>query len=86
MLAASIKLPSASTRIGPATTGVTSVFAVVTGCPFKVSFVITFKTVFDVVPVTTVIGASSTASITFETTTVAVAVSQFDGLAPTSHI
>ena len=43
--------------------------AVVTGTPFIVSFVVTFSTIVGVVPVATVTGASSTASIVLSTIT-----------------
>ena len=54
------------------------------GTPFKVSLANTVGTVAPVVPFTVVV-ASFTASIVV-TITVAVAVSQFGGTAPTSHI
>ena len=51
--------------------------AVVTACPFKVSFAVTFPPVDAIVSFDT--------DNEFETITVAVAVSQFAGLDPTSH-
>ena len=74
---ATVKFPLASTLSGPVVIGVTSVFAVVTAAPFKVSFVNTLPPVDATV--------SSLATIGLVTTTVAVAVSQFAGVAPTSH-
>ena len=77
MFGATVKTPSTSTLNGPEVTGVTSVFNVVTGCPFNVSFVVTFPPVDGIVSVLATSG--------FNTTTVAIAVSQFDGFAPVSH-
>ena len=57
----------------------------VTALPFKVSFVVTLVTTTGVVPDGKEAGVSFTASITLATITIAVAVSQFDGTAPTSH-
>src|SRR5699024_7780480 len=75
---ATVKFPSASIVNGPSVTGVTSVLVVLTRFPFKVSFVITLPPVEAVV--------SSLATIPLLTTTVAIAVSQFAGFAPTSQI
>ncbi len=80
VFAANIKLPSTSTLKGPSVTGVTSLLVAVTNEPFKVSFDVTFCMVIGVVPDATVVRPSSTASIEFKTTTVAVAISQFAGL------
>ena len=78
-MAANVKTPFASILNGPVVTGVTSVLAPVTGLLFKVSFVVTFSTTVGILPVATLTAGSFTASIGFETTTIAVAVSQFDG-------
>ena len=78
VLAATVSTPLASMLKGPVVIGVTSVFADVTALPFKVSFAVTSPPVDGTV--------SSFATIVFPTTTVAVAVSQFAGFAPTSHI
>ena len=74
---ATVKFPLASTLNGPLVTGVTSVLAVVTGFPFKVSFPNTLPPVDGIVSLVAINGLA--------TTTVAVAVSQLAGLAPTSH-
>ena len=79
VLAATLRLPSISTLIGPCVDGVTSVLAMVTNCPFRVSFPSTFPADVGRFDVATVTAGSFTASIAFETTTTAVAVSQFDG-------
>ena len=85
MFAARVTTPLASILNGPVVIGVTSVLAAVTNCAFNVSLAVTFRTVVGVVPVLTVTGASFIASIGLETTIVTVAVSQFNGFAPTSH-
>jgi hypothetical protein len=85
VFAANVKTPSESILNGPVVTGVTSVLAAVTKMPFKVSFVVTVPTVVTLVDAGTFYVGSSFARIGFNTTTVAIAVSQFAGLAPTSH-
>ena len=75
---ATVKFPLASTLNGPLVTGVTSVLAGVTATPFNVSLAVTFPPVDGIV--------SSLATIGLATTTVATAVSQFAGFAPTSQI
>ena len=80
MFAAKVITPLASTLKGPVVIGVTLVLAAVTGTPFKVSFPVTLPgTVVTTVPDGMVTGNPFTASMTFATTTVAVAVSQFAG-------
>ena len=74
---ATVKVPFASILNGPEVTGVTSVLVVVTATPFSVSFDSTLPPVAAIV--------SSLATIGLPTTTVAIAVSQFAGVAPTSH-
>ena len=85
MLAAKVTSPLASIPNGPAVIGVTSVLTAVTATPFNVSFVVTLSIVVAAFVVATVVGPSFTASIVLDTTTVALAVSQFVGFAPTSH-
>ena len=85
VLAARVKTPLLSTLKGPAIIEVTTLFAAETNCEFKVSLAVTFKTVLGEFPETTVGGKSFIASIVLFITTVAVAVSQFAGFAPTSH-
>ena len=84
---AKVKIPLASILNGPVVIGVTSVLAVVTATPFRVSLIVTSPTVVAVEVLGVCVGkvVSSIASIGFNTTTVAVAVSQFDGFAPVSH-
>ncbi len=83
---AKVNTPSESILNGPVVIGVTSVLAPVTGIPFRISFVVTFPIVFGTVALGTCVGKlSTTASIGFNTTTVAVAESQFAGTTPTSH-
>ena len=74
---ATVKFPSISTLNGPEATGVTSVFSIVTGAPFNVSFVNTLPPVDGMV--------SSLATSGFNTTTEAIAVSQLVEFEPTSH-
>ncbi|MCJ1806557.1 hypothetical protein MRP92_06470 [Flavobacterium covae] len=87
-----VTLPSASIRIGPVVTGVTSVLAVVTATPFNVSapFPLLAKTlpatVVAVAEVATVPKLSSLAINSFLTSTVILAVLQFTGVAPVSQI
>ena len=75
---ATVTVPFASMLSGPLAAGVTSVLAVVTGCPFKVSFAKTLPPVDGMVSLV----ATKVLAITTET----VAVLQFVGLAPVSHI
>lgn len=72
--------PSTSILNGPLVEAVTLVFAVVTATPFKVSFAKAFKATTTLLLEAIVTAGSLTASITFTTTTVAVAVSQLAGL------
>ena len=85
VLPVKVKTPSASILKGPVVIGVTSVLAVVTGLPLKVSFVVTLPIVVAVVDVG-VVTLSVTASKVLPTTTVTVAWSQLVGLAPVSQI
>ena len=85
MLAATVTIPLASMLNGPVVNGVTFVLVVVAAIPAKVSFVKAFNAVTTAFVEATVTGPSFTASTGFATTTVAVAVSQFAGVAPTSH-
>jgi hypothetical protein len=82
---ANVTTPFESILNGPAETGVTFVLVGLTKTVFKVSLSVTLNTTFGFTPVFTATGLSSTASIGFKTTTVAVAFVQFTGSAPASH-
>ena len=80
VFAARVNCPFESIVNGPVVTWVTFVLAAVTTTPFNVSLVVaTLNNAVGTVPVATVTGALSIASITLLTTTVAVAVSQLAG-------
>ncbi len=79
VLAATVTIPLASMLSGPVVNDVTLVLVVVAATPFNVSFVKVFKAVTIVLFDTTVTDGSSTASIGFKTTIVAIALLQFAG-------
>ena len=85
MFPANVNTPFASILSGPAETGVTSVLFGLTNSPFNVSLLVTFNTTFGFISVFTATGLSLTATIGFNTTTVAVAFVQLTGSAPVSH-
>ena len=85
---ANVKTPLASILNGPVVIGVTSVLAAVTPKVFKVSLSVTLPTVVATVVLGVCVGkVSTTASIGFKTTTVAVAVSKLlqATVVPDSH-
>jgi hypothetical protein len=76
-----VTTPFESILNGPSETGVTFVLVGLTKTVFKVSLSVTLH-YFGFTPVFTATGLSSTASIGFKTTTVAVAFVQLTGSAP----